>query len=318
MNALTIAAGQTASLAVFAPRVLKYARASRSENTVRGYKSDWADFAEWCDASGLNALPALAETVASYLVCRADEGLKAGTIQRRVSAIAANHTAAGFENPALKAAVRLTLAGIRRTIGTHQQGKTPILTADIAAMLSYIPGTLLGKRNRALILLGFAGALRRSELVGIDVDDVTFTEEGARLMIRKSKTDQEGNGQTIGIAFGNALCPVRALRDWLTAAAITSGPVFRSVNRHGGVQDGRLTDQVVASVVKAAAKTAGLDPANFAGHSLRAGLVTQAAINGVQERAIMKQTRHKSSDMLRRYIRDASLFRDNASARVGL
>ena len=282
-----IPAGQSGSLASFAPRVQEYALASRSTNTLRGYRSDWTHFAAWCKQQGFLALPALPETVAAYLTTVADRGLKAGSIQRRVSAIAANHTANGFESPTRKAAVRLTLAGIRRKLGTHQEGKTPVLTVDITAMLAAVPDTLIGKRNRALILLGYAGALRRSELVSIDVEDLTFSADGIRLHIRKSKTDQEGAGQVIGISFGGALCPVRALEAWLQASGITTGPVFRGVTRHGHVQADRLTDQVVASVVKASSAAAGLDPRRYAGHSLRAGLVTQAAMNDIPEHRIM-------------------------------
>ena len=307
-----------ATLATFAPRVREYARASRAENTLRGYRSDWAHFANWCERVGFRSLPANPETIAAYLTTVADQGLKAGSIQRRVSAIAANHTASGYANPAATAAVKLTLAGIRRKLGTHQQGKAPALTADIRAMLATIPDTLIGKRNRALILIGYAGALRRSELVAVDVEDLEFTADGVRLTIRKSKTDQEGSGQLVGIASGGALCPVRAVKEWLEASGITGGPVFHSVTRHGHLQPGRLTAQVVASVVKATAAAAGFDQAKYAGHSLRAGLVTQAAINDVPEYKIMRQTRHKSSDMVRKYIRDANLFRDNVSARVGL
>src|SRR5581483_6023178 len=194
----------------------------------------------------------------------------------------------------------------------------PVLTPDMAAMLAHVPAGLLGTRDRALLLVGFAGALRRSELVGLNVEDLEFTDDGVKVLIGRSKTDQDGEGQTVGIARGLKLCPVGALRSWLTAAHISSGPVFRSVNRHGKVQPSAITDQVVALVVKRYAAAAGLNARQYAGHSLRAGLVTSAAINNVPEYVIQRQTRHKSTDMLRRYIRDASLFRDNASARVGL
>ena len=311
-------AGQAGSLASFAPRVQEYARASRASNTLRGYRSDWTNFANWCESQGFVALPALPETVAAYLTTVADSGLKAGSIQRRVSAISANHTANAFDSPTLKAAVKLTLAGIRRKLGTHQEGKTPVLTVDIAAMVATVPDSLIGKRNRALILLGYAGALRRSELVGIDVSDLTFSADGIRLNIRKSKTDQEGAGQVIGISYGGALCPVHALEAWLRASGIVTGPVFRCVTRHGHVQAERLTAQVVASVVKARSAAAGLDSKKYSGHSLRAGLVTQAAMNDIAEHRIMRQTRHKSSDMVRKYIREANLFKDNVSGRVGL
>jgi site-specific recombinase XerD len=305
------------SLAPFAPRVSDYVQASRAESTLRGYRCDWQSFEGWCKGAGVVSLPASAPAVASYLTICADSGLASGSIQRRVSAIAAWHTAAGFDSPTGKAAVKLTLAGIRRKLGTFQEGKTPTLTADICAMVAKIPNTLLGVRDRALLLVGFAGAFRRSELVALNVEDVTFTEDGLKIHIRKSKTDQEGAGQFIGIAHGTALCPVRALKAWLSAATITEGAIFRRVRRYGFVK-GRMGDQVVAVTVKTYAEAAGLDPAKYAGHSLRAGLVTQAAINGVPEHAIMRQTRHKSTDMLRKYIREASLFRENASARVGL
>jgi integrase len=256
--------------------------------------------------------------VAAYISACADHGdLKAGSIQRRVSAIAAFHTVAGFNSPAASPEVKLTLAGIRRTLGTAQQGKAPILTADVAAMLAHLPDRLIGVRDRALLLIGFAGAFRRSELVALDTGDIEFREDGVKVTIRKSKTDQEGAGQVIGIARGSKLCPVRAIEEWTAAAGITGGAIFRHVDRHGRLLE-RMSPEAVALVVKRYAAVAGLDPAKYAGHSLRAGLVTQAAINGVQELAIMKQTRHKSSEMLRKYVRDASLFRENASARVGL
>jgi site-specific recombinase XerD len=307
-----------AALAPIAISVSKYAKASRAASTIRGYASDWRNFESWCRSHGLESLPAAASTVAGYLSVLADSGrLKAGSIQRRASAIAAIHTTAGYDSPTASAEVKLTLAGIRRTLGVAQQGKTPTLTADIAAMLARVPDKLIGLRDRALLLIGFAGAFRRSELVALNVEDIEFREDGLKVAIRRSKTDQEGAGQVIGIAHGTTLCPVRALQQWLGASGITGGPVFVHVDRHGR-QLGRMSPEAVALVVKRYAAAAGLDPAKYAGHSLRAGLVTQAAMNGVQEIAIMKQTRHRSSDMLRKYVRDGSLFRDNASARVGL
>jgi len=186
-------------------------------------------------------------------------------------------------------------------------------------MCSHTPAGLGGIRDRALLLIGFAGGFRGSELVGLDVEDVEWSDEGVRLLIRRSKTDQESAGQFVAIARGTTLfCPVAALAEWLRASGITSGPLFRPVNCYGHLGPGRLGDRNVALIVKRYANAAGLDPAQYAGHSLRAGLVTQAAINGVPERAIMRQTRHQSSAMLGRYIRDANLFRDNASGRLGL
>ena len=179
---------------------------------------------------------------------------------------------------------------------------------------------LIACRDRALLLLGFAGAMRRSELVGLDVADVVETADGLVVTIRRSKTDQEGQGRKIGIPYGSKLatCPVRSVRAWKTRAKITEGPLFRQVNRHGKVLEGRLGDRTVALVVKRAVAATGVDAASYAGHSLRAGLATAAAMAGVSERVIQGQTGHKSLPILRRYIREGSLFRENAAAEVGL
>jgi len=317
--ALMIPAPAPCPPAPFLVRACDYIRASRAESTLRGYRTDFRDFSAWCEKQGFVALPARPETVCAYLATCADSGrLKMGSIQRRVSAIAAAHMAANLDTPTSATAVRLCLAGIRRTLGTRQDGKSPCLTADIAAMLSHLPAGLLGTRDRALLLLGFAGAFRRSELVGLMVEDLTFGDDGVKVLIRRSKTDQEGAGQVVGIAHGTKLCPVAALRAWLAGAGITTGPIFRHVDRHGRLSDAAITPQSVALVVKRYAAAAGLDPRKYAGHSLRAGLVTSAAMNNVATHTIMRQTRHRSAEMVMRYIRDVSLFRDNASARVGL
>jgi site-specific recombinase XerD len=302
-------------------RVASYVHASRAASTLRGYRADWRDFESWCHEHGATSLPAAPTTVASYISAVADRGLKVGSIQRRISAIAAAHTAAGHDSPpTASAAVRLCMAGIRRTLGVYQEGKNALLTSDLVAMIARLPNNRKGLRDRALLLIGFAGAFRRSELVGLNVADLEFGSEGLKVLIRKSKTDQEGEGQKIGIPPGQnlATCPLAALQNWLHAAGITEGPIFRPLDRHMNVKPARLRDQSVALVVKQYGGLAGLDQKKIAAHSLRAGLVTQAAICGVPERVIMLQTRHKSSDMLRRYIRETTLFRDNAAGRVGL
>lgn len=301
-----------------ASRVRFYAAASRAENTIRGYRSDWRAFEDWCRANGFQSLPANGPTIAAYLSAAADSGLKSGTIQRRVSSIASAHEAAGFENPCSAAIVRLTLAGLRRTLGTRAQGKAPLLTNDLAVIVSKLPAGLKGLRDRAILLFGFAGAFRRSELVFLNIEDLEFTGDGVRVTIRRSKTDQDGAGQTIGISNGGSLCPVRALREWIHAAGIEFGPVFLRVRRHGALDTARLNAESVADVVRTRAEAAGLDPARYAGHSLRAGLVTQAAILEIPESKITAQTRHRSPAMVQRYIRDVNVFRGNVSARVGL
>lgn len=308
------------ALGTLAARARDYAGQAKAPNTLRAYRSDWGHFTAWCAEHGLESLPAAPETVALYLTQLAEAGRKASTLQRRLSAISQAHQAAGQASPTQHAAVRATWAGIRRALGTAAAGKAPALTETVRAMVGALPDTLGGLRDRALLLLGFAGAFRRSELVGLNVEDLSVTGAGLVVTLRRSKTDQEGTGRPVGIPYGSSAdtCPVRAVQAWCAAAGITSGPLFRAVNRHGQVAAGRLSDKAVALVVKRAAAAAGLDPQHYAGHSLRAGLATSAAAAGVSERAIMRQTGHTSERMVRRYIRDGSLFRDNAAAAVGL
>jgi site-specific recombinase XerD len=300
-------------------RAHDYANAAMAINTRRAYRADWRDFAAWCERHRRAALPAVPETVAAYLAALADHR-KTSTITRRLSAIAQAHKTAGFPSPTGEAAVRQVAAGIRRKHGTHQQGKEAAVTADLRAMVGTLDASLPGLRDRALLLLGFAGAFRRSELVALDVADVTRTRDGLVVRLRRSKTDQEGIGREVGIPYGSTpmTCPVRALEDWLAAAGITAGPLFHPIDRHGNVRPRRLTDQSVALIVKRAALAAGLNPQVYAGHSLRAGLATAAAQAGVAERTIMEQTGHKSLPIVRRYIRRGSLFTENAAAKVGL
>ena len=295
---------------------------SKAKNTRRAYASDWADFTDWCRIHGLDPLPAAPQTVALYLTDCA-RGLKTSTLQRRLSTISEAHRAAGHaDSPTRHPAVRAVWQGIRREKGVAARGKAPALTADLRLMVDHLSddNPLLAARDRCLLLLGFAGAMRRSELVGLDAGDVLETGDGLVVTIRRSKTDQEGAGRKVGIPYGSTprTCPVRAHRAWREASGIADGPLYRAVDRHGNLSPPRLTAQVVARVVKRALAAAGRDAGEFAGHSLRAGLATQAAMNGVSERAIQDQTGHKSLPVLRRYIRDGSLFRENAAANLGL
>jgi len=300
-------------------RARHYARESRATNTRRAYRADWADFTTWCKEHHQTALPATPQTVVLYLSARADT-LKTATLQRRLTAISQAHKAADLDTPTAERAVRRVMTGIRRQKGTAQEGKAPAITREIRVMVEHLPPTLRGQRDRALLLLGFAGAFRRSEIVSLDVSDLAWSDDGLTVRLRRSKTDQEGAGRTVGIPYGSkpATCPVRAVRAWLAAAGIASGPVFRGVDPHGNLRRTRLADKTVARVVKIAAEAAGLDPARYAGHSLRAGLATAAAQAGVAERVIMAQTGHKSLPMVRKYIREGSLFTQNAAAEVGL
>jgi site-specific recombinase XerD len=300
-------------------RVQEYIRASKAANTLRGYKSDWRHFCGWCHGHGLCPVPSNPETVAVY-IAECAEHLKVGSIQRRLNAIAEAYKAAGQESPTHSSIVANTMKGIRRTKGTAPIQKAPTLTHDIRAMIDATDAGVIGARDRALILLGFAGAFRRSELVGFDAEDCVFGKDGLTMTLRKSKTDQNGVGRKIGIPYGSNpdTCPVRTNKSWLELAAIGTGPLFRAINRHGQVLAGRLSGIDVARVVKKLADRAGLDAANYAGHSLRAGHATSAAIAGASERSIMNQTGHRSVQMVRRYIRDGSLFRENSAGKLGL
>lgn len=309
-----------ATLDALADQAFTYATASKSPATIRAYRSDWQHFTAWCAGHGLVALPAEPSTVALYLTDMTSTA-KVATLTRRLSSISQAHKTAGHESPTGAQLVRTTMAGIRRTLGTAQVAKAPILTADLRAFTAGLePDRLIDVRDRALLLLGFAGAFRRSELVALDVDDLVDGTDGLTVTIRRSKTDQQGAGRKIGLPYGSnpATCPVRAYRAWIAAAEITTGPIFRGVDRHGNVASARLSAEAVALVVKRHAGRLGLDVGSYAGHSLRAGLATAAAQAGASERSIMNQTGHRSLPMVRRYIRDGSLFRENAAAAVGL
>jgi integrase len=218
------------------------------------------------------------------------------------------------------AVITEALRGIKRVHGTAPNQKAPVLTEDLRLMLRHTPAGMIGIRDRALLLVGFAGAFRRSELVSLDCAGLAFTSEGMLIKLRRSKTDQEGQGRQIALPFGSnsSTCPVAAMRAWLEAAAITEGPVFRSIQKGGRVHAKRLSDKGVALIVKRYAAAAGLDAATFSGHSLRAGLVTSAARAGVPERVIMRQTGHKSIDMVLKYVRQANAFSENAVNALGL
>jgi integrase len=310
-----------ATLADAAERANSYAGQSKSAATITAYASGWRDFLSFCEQRGAVALPATDATVAGHLAALADGGMKAATIARRLVVISQAHKAADLPSPTTSSLVRRTHAGIRRSIGTAQTAKAPAVAADLKRMLAKLPATRVGLRDRALLLLGFAGAFRRSELVALDVADLEFSSAGLAVTLRKSKTDQEGYSRRIGIPYGSSdkTCPVRSLQAWLESAGINEGPVFRSLDKFQRVKPRRLSDRAVARIVKRRAKAVGLDPERYAGHSLRAGLATSAAAGGASERAIMNQTGHRSTHMVRRYIREANLFAaSNAASLAGL
>jgi len=301
-----------AALAPDLAAAVNYAKAEKAPATRKAYATDFRLFKEWCDGKGAQSLPAAAETVAAFLAAEAEAGVRPSTLGRRVAAIRYAHKLASLATPTDAEGVKATLRGIRRSVGAAKVRKAPALANRVKAMIAASPDSLAGKRDRALILLGFAGALRRSELVALDLADIEESDAGLRVTIRQAKTDQDGEGVTIAIARGMIACPVRALRAWLDAAGIESGALFRSVNKAGGVASARLTDRSVANIVKAMAGSVGLDANTFSGHSLRSGFLTSAAANGASIFKMMDVSRHKSVDTLRGYVRDAELFQDHA------
>lgn len=307
-------------LAPYLSQAQLYFRSSKADNTLRAYRSDWAAFEAFCRGRGVAALPAAPATVAAYAADAASR-LRANTVERRLTAISQAHQLARAENPVEDKLVRTVMAGIRRVKGTAQKGKEPLSPELLMRMLADTPDNLAGSRDRALLLIGFAGALRRSELVAMRREDIRFTGEGVIVTIPKSKTDPESEGQMIGIPYGShpSTCPVRALQAWLDRSGLTDGYLFPAIGRWGEAAGTKpLCGHQVAKIVKRLAEAAGLDPAAFSGHSLRSGLATSAAERGASERAIMEQTRHRSLKQVRKYIRRGRLFRDNAAAQSGL
>jgi site-specific recombinase XerD len=292
------------------PEVGSYLRASLAPNTQRAYRSDLKHFFAWG-----GAVPATPEMIANYLADHAGRHAVA-TLCRRLVSIGKAHVVQGLQSPTDSELVRATLRGIRHTHGSAQRQVSPAVKEDVLAMMAGLNG-IKGIRDRALLLIGFAGAFRRSELVSLTVADIEQAKQGVIIHLARSKTDQEGRGRKIAIPYARgSVCPVLALQHWLDVAGIIEGPIFRPVNRHGVIADAALTPQAVALVVKERAQVAGLDPAKYAGHSLRAGLVTSAATLGVSSWKIRQQTGHKSDNMLARYIRDANIFVDNAAGAV--
>jgi len=299
-----------ARLAALEAKVARAVVRARAPATLRAYRSDWADFAVWCDGIGTSALPAAPGVVAAYVAEMADPPddrapAAVSTITRRLAAIGEGHKAAGHPNPCTDELVRTTMGGVRRMLGVAPRQKTALRTADLRAVLSgFNPAKLLDIRDRSLLLLGFAGGMRRSELVGLDVGDVIQVDEGLLVGLRNSKTDQEGRGRKVEVVYGThpATCPVRAWRAWLAASGINEGPAFRSVDRHCRLGERRLSDQSVALVVKRHMVGLGQAAATYAGHSLRRGMATTAAKGGASERAIMRATGHTSTQTVRGYI----------------
>jgi integrase len=298
-----------------------YAVNAKAPATQDAYRSDWEDFVGWCHSRGYVELPANPQIVAAYLASLADVA-KTATVQRRLSAIRYAHLLSGNPTPTTDPYVREVMDGIRRINGTRPRQAQAATLDPLRAMLTPLPEDLSGLRDRALLLIGFAGGFRRAALCALDRADVTFVPEGMDIVIRKDKTDQAGHGRELSIPYGKHrdTCPVRALRAWLDAAGITSGPMFRGVAKGGKtIRKGRLDPGSVARIVKRAAARAGLpDAEDFSGHSLRSGLATEAARSGATDHAIMDQTGHTDVRSVKRYIRRGRRFTDNVLNKIDL
>lgn len=284
---------------------------SLSDASKRAYRADMRHF----EASG-RSVPCSPERLAAYLAEMAATHAVA-TIQRRIAGIAKAHRTAGFPDPTKSEIVQATLRGIKRTLGIAQREAAALQRDDLFSALASIGNRPIDVRDKALLLIGFAGAFRRSELVGLDCADIVHVRQGIVIHLRRSKTDQMGQGRKIAIPHGRTRwCPVQHLTDWLTAAGIDGGPIFRPINRHGHVAPDRLSGEAVSNIVKQRIAVAGFDPDAYSGHSLRAGLATSAAMAGASMWKIRRQTGHASDAMLVRYIRDGDMFTDNAAGAV--
>lgn len=299
-----------------------YARQSLSEATLRAYRTDWDDFRAWCRAGGWQPLPAAPQTVAAYLAALATTHSRA-TLKRRLAGIGQYHRAAGHEWYAGHPAIRHTLRGIQRQHGVPPRRAAALMTAEIRRLLAACDDGLTGIRDRALILLGFAGALRRSELVGVHREHITFTAEGLRLLIPRAKTDQAGEGAELGIPKGEkkATCPIRAMETWLQVSKCEFGPVFRRIDAWGGIDHGALHPNAVTEILKRVATRAGLTVASMervSSHGLRAGFVTEAYRAGARDEQIMEHTRHRDLKTMRGYVRRAKLMTESPVKLLGL
>lgn len=315
MKSLTVPSSN--DVVVLSERAKRYIRKSKAENTIDTYRRAWADFQWYCCERDVAALPASPQTIVDFLTMLADAGAKVSTIQVKLAALAYFHRTGGHADPTTHEAVVALMEGIRREKHTAPKRVKPMVRKKLRAMLPPLQdGNLTHLRDRALLLIAFAGAFRSSELVGLNFQDLFWNDEYMTITLRRSKTDQTGAGITKKIpricGEHSALCPVNALLSWLWKAEINAGPLFRKVDRWGNVSPRRMNRRAVEFIIKRAAAAAGLDPALYAGHSARAGFVTQAVADGVPEYQIQEVTGHKDPGMVRRYIRDEGAGQVNA------
>ena len=295
---------------------------SKASNTVRAYKSDFNDFGIFCARNGFRSLPSEPKIVSLYLTHLSTKEAKMSTLKRRLVSIGVIHKLKGHYLDTKHPAIIENIMGIKRRKGSVQKSKKPLLISNLKQIINVIDQenkeAIEKFRDRSIILIGFSGGFRRNEIVSLDYDDLDFVPEGLKINIKRSKTDQFGEGFTKALPYfdSSQYCPVVSLKKWLEVSRINSGPVFRRFVKGPKISENRLTDQTVALLIKRYLQLAGIDSKNYSGHSLRSGFATSAAESGVEERSIMAMTGHKSTEMVRRYIKEANLFKNNALNKI--
>ena len=296
-------------------------RNSKATNTLRAYKSDFRDFGIFCSKHGFNSLPTEPKIVSLYLT-HLSKNSKISTLRRRLVSISMVHKLKGHYLDTKHPIIIENLMGIRRIKGSHQKGKKPILISHLKSIINVINelkvDDIKKARDKSIILIGFGGGFRRTELISIDYEDLEFVSEGLKIIVKRSKTDQFGEGMIKGLPhFANSIyCPVKNLQIWLELSKIKSGPIFRRFSKGLSLTNNRLTDQSVVLLIKKYLNLAGIENKNYSGHSLRSGFATVAAEFGADERSIMATTGHKTTQMVRRYIREANIFKNNALDKI--
>jgi len=297
-------------------------QSSKATNTVRAYKSDFKDFGLFCAQNGFKSLPSEPKIVSLYLTYLSTKDAKMSTLRRRLVSIGVIHRLKGHYLDTKHPSIIENIMGIKRRKGSIQKSKKPLLINYLKQLIDVIDEQnnedIKKLRDRSIILVGFSGGFRRNEIVSLDYDDLDFVEEGLKIQIRRSKTDQFGEGSVKALPYFDTskYCPVISLKNWIEISKIESGPLFRRFVKGSKLSKNRLTDQTVALLIKEYLKLAGIDSKNYSGHSLRSGFATSAAESGAEERSIMAMTGHKSTDMVRRYIKEANLFKNNALNKI--
>mgnify|MGYP006088630689 CR=1 FL=1 len=295
---------------------------SKAINTVRAYKSDFSDFELFCIKNGFKSLPSDPKIVSLYLTYLSTKDAKMSTLKRRLVSISVIHKLKGYYLDTKHPSIVENIMGIKRRKGSIQLSKKPILINDLKELINVIDTQkkqeIKKLRDRTIILIGFSGGFRRNEIVSLNYEDLDFVPEGLKIKLRRSKTDQFGEGSIKALPYFDSLqyCPVVSLKKWMEISNITTGPVFRRFTKGSKLSEYRLTDQTVALLIKEYLKLAGIDNKNYSGHSLRSGFATSAAESGAEERSIMAMTGHKSTEMVRRYIKEANLFKNNALNKI--